>query len=124
MFTYKQVNTTGKILLEGSGILRNETVENISYFCAFHGISEVILMDKRTYTLNMTLAELETSLPLMYFFRCSRSHIINLLRVNKVLFNHDSTIIMDCGAKIKLSRRRKEGMARAMRNLRINYSNN
>ncbi len=124
MFTCNQVNTASKILLEGSGILRNETVENISYFCAFHGISEVMLMDKRTYTLNMTLVELEASLPLMYFFRCSRSHIINLLRINKVVFNHESKIIMDCGTQIKLSRRRKDGLAKALKNLRVNYRNN
>jgi DNA-binding LytR/AlgR family response regulator len=124
MFTCKEIKTTGKILLEGSGILRNETVENISYFCAFYGIAEMCLADKRTYTLNMTLAELEASLPVMYFFRCSRSHIINLLKIDKVMFNHESIIIMDCGAHIKLSRRRKEGLARALKNLRINYRNN
>ncbi len=124
MITSKQIQSTGKILLEGSGILRNETIENIAYFSAFQGISEVILMDRRSYTLNMTMAELENNLPLLYFFRCSRSHIINLLNVNKVLFNHDSNILMDCGTQIKLSRRRKEGLTLAMKNLSGTYANN
>ncbi len=124
MFTCKQAGTAGKIMLEGSGILRNETIENISHFCAFHGIAEVMLMDSRSYTLNLTLAELEASLPLIYFFRCSRSHIINLLKINKVLFNHETIIVMDCGAHIKLSRRRKDRLTTAMKNLRGNNRSN
>ena len=124
MITSNQIQSAGKILLEGSGILRNENIENISYFSAFQGISEVILTDKRSYTLNMTMAELENNLPLMFFFRCSRSHIINLLNINKVLFNHESSILMDCGAQIKLSRRRKEGLSLAMKNLSLIYTNN
>jgi two-component system LytT family response regulator len=124
MLTCKQADFAGKILLEGAGILRNETIDNISYFCSFHGISEVMLMDKRSYTLNMTLAELENNLPVMYFFRCSRSHIINLLKINKVILNHENSIIMDCGTRVKLSRRRKDRLAQALKNLRGSYRNN
>ncbi len=122
MPTYNTINGPRKILLNGSGILRNESIENISYFCAFEGISEVKLMDKRTYTIGMTMAELEASLPELYFFRCSRSHIINLLKVYKVTFNHECNIIMECGANIRLSRRRKLGFALAMKQLLKNQA--
>ncbi len=122
MPTYNTLNGTRKILLNGSGILRNESIENISYFCAFEGISEVKLMDKRAYTIGMTMAELEASLPELYFFRCSRSHIINLLKVYKVTFNHECNIIMECGATIRLSRRRKLGFALAMKQLLKNQA--
>jgi DNA-binding LytR/AlgR family response regulator len=117
MPTYNAVNDTRKILLNGSGILKNESIENISYFSAFEGISEVKLMDKRAYTLGMTMAELEASLPELFFFRCSRSHIINLLKVYKITFNHECNIIMECGAIIRLSRRRKVGFTLAMNKL-------
>jgi DNA-binding LytR/AlgR family response regulator len=117
MPTYNTINGTRKIPLNGSGILRNESIENISYFSAFEGISEINLMDKRAYTLGMTIAELEASLPELYFFRCSRSHIINLLKVSKVTFNHECNIIMECGAVIRLSRRRKLGFTLAMNKL-------
>jgi DNA-binding LytR/AlgR family response regulator len=122
MPTYNTLNGTRKILLNGSGILRNESIENISYFCAFEGISEVKLMDKRDYTLGMTMAELEASLPELYFFRCSRSHIINLLKVYKITFNHECNIIMECGAIIRLSRRRKLGFSLAMKQLLKNQA--
>ena len=117
MHTFEKINPANKILLNGPGILRNEPVENISHFCAFEGISEIKLMDKRSYTLCMTMAELEAILPKPLFFRCSRSHIINLLRVYKAVFNHESNIIMECGAIIKLSRRRKEGFKSALKGL-------
>jgi DNA-binding LytR/AlgR family response regulator len=117
MYNLKNVNLASKILLNGPGILRNEPIGNISHFCAFEGISEIKLMDKRSYTLCMTMAELETILPKSLFFRCSRSHIINLLKVYKAEFNHESNIIMECGTIIKLSRRRKQGFEIAMKSL-------
>ena len=124
MPTYNTIEGTRKIPLNGSGILRNESIENISYFSAFEGISEINLMDKRAYTLGMTIAELEASLPELFFFRCSRSHIINLLKVNKVTFNHECNIIMECGAIIRLSRRRKVGFTLAMNKLLKNHVKN
>ncbi len=124
MPTYKCINGTRKIMLNGSGILRNEPIENISHFSAFEGISEVKLMDKRAYTLGMTMSELEASLPGLFFFRCSRSHIINLLKVYKVVFNHNCNIIMECGTIVKLSRRRKAGFSTAMKNLSKNHTGN
>jgi DNA-binding LytR/AlgR family response regulator len=117
MYNLKTVNLASKILLNGPGILRNEPIGNISYFCAFEGISEINLMDKRSYTLCMTMAELEAILPKPLFFRCSRSHIINLLKVCKAVYNHESNIIMECGTIIRLSRRRKQGFEIAMKSM-------
>lgn len=76
--------------------------------------THVILGPGTKYIVSRNLSALEARLPTMNFFRCHHSHVINLLKVVKLVRNDGYHVLLSTGMKICVSRRKWAALVAAM----------
>ncbi len=87
-------------------------IEAADYYVLLH-------VGNKTHLLRETIAHLEARLDSQRFLRIHRSTIVNLARVKECQpqGNGEALVILQNGAKLKLSRRRRKVLARIIENL-------
>lgn len=96
-----ELNLYKTITLSGHGNAQEIPIENILYFSAFSGGSELQTLD-RTYICEESLLYWEKNTPDI-FFRCHKKYLVNLNAIEQ-LYNH--TILLKNGQKLPVSRRK------------------
>lgn len=96
---------TGHVFAKTKDITRIETYGNYSFVHLHEG--ERLLVSKN-------LKEFEEMLPEPDFYRIHQSHIVNTFFVKKVIKDDGDHVIMSDGAKLPVSRRRKEDFMNAV----------
>jgi len=71
-------------------------VSEVSYICADSGMARLFMKDKKQYTIEMSLDDIDSQLNPMQFFRATRQQIVNITSVRRVsnLFNRRIKIIV------------------------------
>jgi len=100
--TFDQITlntSTGHVFMNTKDISRIETYGNYSF---------VYLTEGDRLLVSRNLKEFEEMLPEPDFFRVHQSHIVNTSHVRKIIKEDGDQVIMSDGARIPVSRRRKE----------------
>jgi len=71
-------------------------VSEVSYICADSGMARLFMKDKKQYTIEMSLDDIDSQLNPMQFFRATRQQIVNITSVRRVSnwFNRRIKIIV------------------------------
>ena len=80
----------------------------IVYCKAESNYTDVILNDGKKYTLSKTLSDVEEMFEHLDFFRVHQSYLINFTQMKSYLRDDGGMVIMQDGARIPISKRRKE----------------
>lgn len=97
--------SNGHVFAKTQEITRIETYGNYSF---------VYLSEGDRLLVSRNLKEFEEMLPEPDFYRIHQSHIVNTLFVKKVIKEDGDHVVMTDGAKIPISRRRKEDFMHAV----------
>ncbi|HRD81643.1 MAG TPA: LytTR family DNA-binding domain-containing protein [Saprospiraceae bacterium] len=97
-----------KIALPTAGALHLVSIEAIVRVESDAGYSTVHTRNSESILLSRSIKEFEELLPVEIFFRIHQSHLINIQFAEKVLFSDGDQVLMKDGAKLPLSRRRKD----------------
>lgn len=103
-----QTQRFDKIALPTAGALHLVPIEDIVRVESDAGYSTVHTRNGESILLSRSIKEFEELLPVETFFRIHQSHLINIRCAEKVLFADGDYIMMKDGAKLPLSRRRKD----------------
>lgn len=105
-----------KIALPTAGALHLVPIEDIVRIESDAGYSMVFTRHGESILLSRSIKEFEDLLPVETFFRIHQSHLINIHFAEKVLFSDGDHIMMKDGAKLPLSRRRKDAFMEMLTN--------
>ena len=95
----------GPVFAQTNDITRIESYGNYTF---------VFLPGGERYLVSRNLKEFEEMLPMPLFFRLHQSHLINMAFVEKFLKEDGGYAVMNDGAKIPVSRRRKDAFLEAL----------
>ena len=106
--TRLMVKTAGRIFFLKTDEI--DWIEAADYYVKLH-------TGKKSHLLRESMSELELKLDPEKFARIHRSAIVNLDRVRELrqLFNGEHTVVLEGGAELKLSRRRREQLQHLLR---------
>ena len=82
-----------------SDIIRIESDGN---YCTF------FTCDEKKYVVGKNIGEFEDILPSLQFFRCHKSHMINMVKVKKYIRTDGYFVEMEDGSVVEISRRKKD----------------
>jgi two-component system LytT family response regulator len=100
-------NSFGKIAIASVGSIDLIAHENILYFEAKGSSTAVHLAGDKKVVASKTLKEFEELLIDNFFIRIHHSYLINLKHVVKYIKGEGGSVLMDNGAELEVSRRRK-----------------
>jgi len=103
-----------KIALPSAEALHLVTVKDIVRLESDAGYTTVFVLGGERILVSRTIKEFEELLPENTFFRIHQSHIINLKFAKKVLREDGGYVLLSDGAKLPISRRRKEEFMEAL----------
>ena len=81
--------------------------------------TDFFISDKSKITVSKTLKEVEGLLTENYFMRVHDSHIINLHQMKKYLKGDGGIAVMNDGAEVDISRRKKEEFKQRLSDLKM-----
>ncbi len=103
-----------KIALPSAEALHLVTVKDILRLESDAGYTTVFVFGGERILVSRTIKDFEELLPENSFFRVHQSHIINLHFAQKVLREDGGYVLLSDGAKLPISRRRKEEFMEAL----------
>ncbi len=80
--------------------------------CGIHTVVHLCCGAQHIYSYHLKV--LEKQLPVMVFFRCHKSHLINIKFI-KTIHWHDGTVLLTTGIQVPLSGRRKPVLRNLMK---------
>jgi len=96
-----------EIVLKNSTSIKSESIHDIMYFTSSNGITEVNLVEQKSYIIESPLNKLETILPDDFFYRINRQTIVNLMFIKCIHYEGKKEVILVNNTKFKLSKRRE-----------------
>jgi two-component system LytT family response regulator len=84
------------------------SIANIIYCKANGAYTNIILADDKKYLLSKPLGEIEQMLPDTFFERIHHSVIVNIKHIQHLKKSNSSSIIMDNGDELSVSKSKKE----------------
>ena len=105
-----------KIVLSTTNQVYFVNISNIIRCEASHNYTTFYLKDESKIMVSKTLKEYESILINHFFFRTHQSHLVNLNYVVSFI-KEDGTILLNNGEKILVSRRKKEDLLQALKQL-------
>lgn len=103
-----------KIALPSAEALHLVIVKDIVHLESDAGYTTVFITGGERIVVSRTIKDFEELLPENSFFRIHQSHIINLKFARKVLREDGGYVLLSDGAKLPISRRRKEEFMEAL----------
>lgn len=82
-------------------------IEDIMYVKSDGSYSSIFIENSKPIMISKSLKEVMQKLPTNVFFRIHHSHIINTLFVQKYIEDGEDYVMMNDGAKLVVSRRKK-----------------
>ena len=103
----KKLTLNHKVLLDAGGKCKLVELGDVRFFETYGNYSKTYF-DGGMLLINRSLNYLDSRLSIKSFFRANRQYIVNLSHIESVHTSENSTykIVMSCGKKIVISRRR------------------
>lgn len=90
-------------------------VENISHCIAESNYTHFQMQDGRKYLMSKTLKDIDDLLSNFNFFRIHQSYLVNMQHIQRYVRDDGGYVIMVCGEKIPIAKRRKEEFMKLLR---------
>lgn len=112
-----QKRSLGKIAVSDASGLTFVRIGDIVHCQSYKNYTDIHTSRGKKITASKTLKHFEELLPTEMFFRIHQSHLINLNHVERYLKLDGGRVLMDNGADLEVSRRRKEQLIQRLAQL-------
>lgn len=106
-----------KILIKDKYGMQITLIKDIIRLEADGNYTKFFIQNQKTLMVSKPLKEYEAMLPFEQFFRCHKSHLINLAYILRYDKREEEVIILSDGSKVPVSRRKLEALMQKMTSL-------